>query len=435
MYMGDGKSMRDGNQLYWIWLAQRFGVASKDFPTFAERFGDPYDVYRMTDEEIEQIEGIGTRLKEKLCDKELDKAYSILKDCKRNRIEIIGYGEKGYPERLKNIENPPILLYCMGRLPDMDKKLCVGMVGTRKMSEYGKQTAYKISYELAAAGVCVVSGMARGIDGVCAAGAIESGGETVAVLGSGLLSVYPKEHAKLMKLIAKSGAVISEYPPLERPQPYYFPTRNRIISGLCQGVVIIEGSRDSGAMITASRAISQGRELFAVPGKVSEASSEGPNELIRNGANVMLTSDDLINHYDFLYHDVINYRAYSAAKRRSALSTGTLKSYGIQYADTQVEKEKKTESKNTSDTKTVAKETRGTEQSAAVSESRPDVEKMLASVDSGTAGVYARLPEGSFTPDMIVADDLSISMVMTSLTLLEISGLVVALPGGAYKKA
>lgn len=433
MYMGDGKSMKEGNQLYWIWLSQRFGIASKDFPTFAERFGDPYEVYRLTDEEIEQIDGLSARIKEKLCDKELDGAYSILKHCKKNKIQIIGYGEMEYPERLKNIENPPVLLYCMGRLPDMDTKLCIGMVGTRKMSEYGKQTAYKISYELAASGVCIVSGMALGIDGVCAVGAIEGGGVTVAVLGSGLMSVYPKEHAKLMRAIARNGAVISEYPPFERPFAHNFPMRNRLISGLCQGVTVIEGSRDSGAMITASRAISQGRELFAVPGNVSEVGSEGPNELIRNGANVVLTSDDLISHYDFLYHDVINYRAYSVAKRRSALSPSVLKAYGIYYADGR--EEKKTERVEKTETAAPVTEQTDIRQKAEPKTASLDVERMLSSVDKGTAEVYARLPDGSFTPDMIVADDLSISTVMTSLTVLEISGLVVSLPGGAYKKA
>ena len=443
--MGDGKGMREENQLYWIWLSERFGTGSKYFPSFADKFDDPYDVYRMSEEEIERIDGLSDRLKERLCDKELDSAYSILKFCKKNKTEVIGYGDTRYPKRLKTIENPPVLLYCMGELPDIDRVLCVGMVGTRKMSEYGKQTAYKISYELAAANACIVSGMAVGIDAVCACGAIEGGGKTVAVLGGGLAVVYPREHERLMRSIVKHGAVISEYPPFERPKPHNFPQRNRIISGLCQGVVVVEGAHGSGALITAARAISQGRELFAIPGKVSDYGSEGPNELIRNGANVILSADDIINHYDFLYHDAINYRSFSSAKKKSHFTERALKAYGVsatyhkgRFAKQDVadepsafetaENESNTEQKIQIDAKDeLAFETDG--------KSDGEKETLLASMDKGSRDVYAMLPDGvSFTPDSIAGNGLSVSQIMTALTILEISGLVTSLPGGTYKK-
>lgn len=427
--------MRDENNLYWIWLAERFGVASKEFPTFADKFGDPYDVYRMTEEEIEQIEGLGICTKERLCDKSIDSAYSILKYCRKNRIDIISYADERYPARLKSIENPPVLLYCTGHFPNMNSRLCIAMVGTRKMSEYGKQTAYKISYELAAAGVCIVSGMALGIDGVCACGALEGGGETVAVLGSGISVVYPKEHARLMRAIARRGAVISEYPPFERPLPQNFPKRNRIISALSQGTVIVEASHGSGALITASKAVAQGRELFAIPGKVGDGNSEGPNELIRNGANVILSSDDIIRHYDFLYHDVINYRAFSASKRKSDFRESALTSYGVASGCSKrsCAQSDKPDIKSADAPKAVSDKAVPAER-AAENETYTASEN-IAEIDPEAAELYKLLPDGEiFTPDTIAAKGIGISKIMTALTILEISGLITSLPGGSYKK-
>lgn len=438
--------MRDENYLYWIWLADKFGIASKEFPSFADKFDDPYDVYRMTEEEIGQIDGLSERMKDRLGNKAIDEAYSILKYCKKNKIDIIGYGDDRYPSRLKTIENPPVLLYCMGMLPDIDSNLCIAMVGTRRMSEYGKQTAYKISYELAAAGVCIVSGMALGIDAVCACGALESGGQTVAVLGSGLSVIYPKEHDRLMSAIARRGAVISEYPPFERPLPQNFPRRNRIISALSQGVVVVEGAHGSGALITASKAVSQGRELFAIPGKVNESNSDGPNELIRNGANVILSADDIISHYDFLYHDTINYRAFSASKKKSGYSDGALRSYGVSSysygrasakstADGAQSKPKRTE--KPTDTPIASPEPKVSKVSHdSVEKPKKSSENtLLDTVDDITREIYGHLPDGeSFSPDALVSKGFGIGQIMTSLTILEISGLVTSLPGGVYKK-
>ncbi len=435
--------MKDQHDLYWIWLADKFGIASKEFPSFAESFCDPYEVYRFSDEEIEHIEGIGARLKTRLCDKSLESAYAIVKYCRKYKISVIGYNDAEYPARLKTIEDPPVVLYCLGRMPDFDSRLCIAMVGTRNMSEYGKQTAYKISYELAAANVCVVSGMALGIDGVCACGALEAGGTTVAVLGCGLSVTYPKEHEKLERLIAKHGAVITEYPPFERPLPHNFPKRNRIISGLCQGVVIVEGVKGSGALITASKAIAQGRELFAVPGKVNESNSEGPNDLIREGANVALCTDDIIRHYDFLYHDDINYRGLYVAKRKSDISENVLKYYGVSsvYHRGRYVREIKPEQK--ADVTEIQKADAPAERTPAKAVTEPVEERASAAkksiydtLDVGTRKVYDLMPEKeSVTPDVIAAKGINVSEVVTALTMLEISGLVVSVPGGAFRRA
>ena len=427
--------MRDENALYWVWLAEKFGVASKCFPSFVEKYPDPYDVYRLTEEELEYTDGMTDALKARLADKSLDGAYSILKYCREHKVGIIGYGSAQYPQRLRTIENPPVVLYCLGKLPNMNDGLCLGIVGTRKMSEYGKQTAYKISYELAAANAVVVSGMALGIDGVSACGAISAGGKTVAVLGSGIAKVYPRQHEKLMKIIAQHGAVITEYPPFEAPNGRNFPVRNRIISGLCQGVIVIEGARGSGSLITASKALSQGRELFALPGKVNESNSDGPNELIRNGANVVLSAEDIMGHYDFLYHDVINYGKFYKAKRKSDLDESALEKMGVCsscyrkqiaiVAD---------EGGNTQAPSTPSVEQTVTAEPEKTAELDSGV---YESLDKLSKQIFDSLPKDkSFTPDEVsTASGIGISEVITSLTMLEISGLVTSVPGGMFKRA
>ena len=425
--------MRDENNIYWLWLASKFGIASKEFPKIADSLTDPYEIYMLSEEEIEQLR-VSEKVKQRLCDKSLTEAYSILKYCKKEKVDIIVYSDKRYPERLRTIEDPPVLLYCKGRFPDMNSKLCIGTVGTRKMSEYGKQTAYKISYELASAGVCIVSGMARGVDGVCAVGAIESGSCTVAVLGSGISITYPKEHKTLEKAIIGSGALVTEYPPFQRPDSWNFPKRNRIISGLCQGVLVVEGVKDSGALITASCAVGQGRELFAVPGKVDEINSEGPNELIRNGANVALCAKDIIEHYSFLYKDALDMRRYGRAKERSDVKAGLFEKYGMDYAVGKTVPEPPKTQKTVQVPVKIQEEAKK-EQTVKKEEVRSSPsEGALRALDDTTRRIYELLPEGTFTPDSLVSKGVAVYHAITALTMLEISGLVISLPGGMFKK-
>ena len=445
--------MGDGKILYWIWLSEKCGAASREFGRLVASHDDPFELYRMDEDEIEHLDGIGRSLKERLCDKSLETAYSILKTCQKERADIITYSDKRYPARLRTIEDPPVLLYCLGRFPDFNTRLCIGMVGTRKMSEYGMQTSYSISYELASAGAVVVSGMALGIDSVCACGALEAGGETVAVLGCGISVVYPKQHKKLMQIIAKRGAVVSEYPPSEIAHGYNFPKRNRIISGLCQGTLIIECSVKSGAMITASRAIDHGRELFALPGKVNESNSDGPNLLIRQGANVALRSDDILDYYDFLYGDVINRKAHANSKKNSLVSERALQKYGVSWkkygeryegrsneteeyisypAQTKNEKAEQKKDISQNNTNTVPDTVK---EQAVLSDTEARKRKeIIASLDRVSQKVYEYMPsdKSSVTADVIAACGIDVGDVITALTMLELAGLVSSLPGGAY---
>ncbi len=422
--------MKNQDTLYWVWLAEKCGPASKDFTKIIEKYQDPFDVYLLDNDEIEQLKDLGDRTRAALCQKDLDPSYDIMTYCKQNRVDIISYGDRRYPERLKMLQDPPIVLYCKGHFPEFDTRLSIGVVGTRSMSEYGKQSAYRISYDLAASSVLTVSGMALGIDGVCACASLTAGGETVAVLGCGIDTVYPKHHAKLYEQICRHGAVITEYSPHEKPYGHNFPKRNRIISGLCQGVLVVEGSEGSGSLITAELAIGQGRQVFAVPGKISDAGAEGPNRLIKEGSYSATCAADILKHYEFLYGDVCKKRR-SAKKDISA--DAALEALGLHYAvsgakEEQDEiflpkKERKTK-KNTVAEPVTEQEVSVAEESGAIS---------VDSLDPITRRIFESLPQDrAVSADAVVGDGISASDAITSLSLLELYGLISSLPGGLY---
>lgn len=208
-------------------------------------------------------------------------------------IRKIAIDDAGYPENLRNIFDPPKVLYVNGALAESDK-VAVAVVGSRRASQYGVETAENIGYELAMRGVTVVSGMARGVDSASHKGALKAHGRTIAVMGSGHGDIYPPENAGLYDEIIKTGAVVTEYDFDSPPLPRNFPRRNRIISGLSLGVVVVEAARNSGALITANLAAEQGRTVFAVPGRLSSVTSAGANELIKDGARLMQSVDDII---------------------------------------------------------------------------------------------------------------------------------------------
>ncbi|MGE5390569.1 MAG: DNA-processing protein DprA [Deltaproteobacteria bacterium] len=214
-------------------------------------------------------------------------------------IRMVTWDEDAYPAMLRHIHNPPYVLYYRGRIECLTGP-AIALVGSRMASYYGKNTARKIGRDLAARGVVVVSGLARGIDSEAHRGALESG-QTVAVLGCGLDVIYPPENNKLYSEIAANGAVISEFPRHTGPEPGNFPMRNRIISGLCRGVVVVEAQEKSGALITADFALEQGRDVFAVPGPVNSKTSIGTNNLIKQGAKLVSSLEDIIEEYGDLY--------------------------------------------------------------------------------------------------------------------------------------
>ncbi len=435
--------IHESSLLYWLWLSERCGAACREFPVLMRQCADPFELYRLSDEEIEHLSGIGSRLKERLCDKELEEAYRCLSLCGRQGIRVVPYTHRDYPERLRQLADPPVVLYVKGNLPDMNRRLCLGVVGTRRISEYGCRSTYTISYELAIAGAVIVSGMALGVDGVAAGGALAAGAPTVAVLGSGVSVIYPKQHKTLYRAILQGGgAVVSEYPPMAKAATYTFPQRNRIISGLSQGLLVIEGTRKSGSLITAECAMNQGRDLFALPGQIRDPYAEGPNLLIQKGAHPVLSSEDIFKHYEWMYQDLIHpLRAAPARGGDLPSMTEVLARYGVECikekpsdAADAFAKPKKPQGKENFKVEALPREAKPSGASSAVL-SKKVADDRLASLEPSWLAVYEQIPlEGSISQEAlstIIDDHAALSL---ALMMLEMEGLCEALPGGQFRR-
>ncbi len=234
------------------------------------------------------------------------KSVELYEYCIKHDIKLIPYAHEKYPKRLKNIYNPPLMLFVKGELPDFDNTLCISIVGTRHASDYGFKSANFFSHQLAKAGAVVISGGALGIDSEAHFAAIKAGGKTIAVIGCGIGYNYPVKNRELRCEIIKNGAIISEYIPFERPVNYHFPIRNRIISALSQGTLVVEAGINSGALITANLALEQGNDVFAVPGSILENSFEGTNKLIKDGAKPVFSALDILEEYTRRFGDTLN---------------------------------------------------------------------------------------------------------------------------------
>lgn len=428
--------MSDGT-LYWIWLAQKLGAGNRYLPYLMERYSDAFEVFRADSEELFDTEMPET-LQEALSDKNLDEALAICEYCSKLRIGVLTYKSELYPAGLRRLKDPPAVLYYRGRMPDLSRVVSVSVVGTRTTSEYGKSAGYKIAYELASAGVCIVSGMALGVDSVAACAALEAGNTTIAVLGSGVDVIYPKEHTTLYKKIIERGAVISEYPPTTRPEGRNFPQRNRIISGISMGTLVIEGDMRSGALITADIALEQGKDLFALPGNINEVNASGTNALLRDGADLVLDATDILNRYSLYHANKLNFARLSHAKLRSSVSDEVISRYGVCFGVSRDEKpaparrapvkrEVALEHKNL---ETVA-ETSAKNHTASVTVDT----KILDALPEKYRDILGAIPGGrpvSF--DEVLSVCKTPAEAMSAITFLEIKGAVSPLPGGYYLK-
>ena len=288
----------DNELLYYVWLNLNCKPDSSTFIDLIRAFETPKGIFDASDEDISKVLSSKNSDRERILLRETDDAAKVLEFCIQKNIGILTYGHEKYPKSLREIEHPPVLLYYRGVLPDFNNGCFISVVGTRSMSDYGKRNAFRIARDLAKSGATIVSGMALGIDAVAAAGAIYMEKPTVAVLGCGINICYPKEHLTLARQIVKNGCILTEYPPNFSPSRYTFPQRNRIISGLSQATVVVEGNEKSGALITARLAKEQGRIVFALPGNVDNKGSEGPSLLIRNGAHAITCADDIIRELE-----------------------------------------------------------------------------------------------------------------------------------------
>lgn len=278
-----------GKLKYWLWLSTKEGLNCKIKYELLQFFGCPEYIYLKTRKELLEQTNLSMKYIDILSDKSLKKAEEVLFDCENLGIDILTIEDSGYPEILSNIDDPPIVLYIKGKLPNLEKNPAISIVGTRKATTYGLMVADMFGKQLANAGFTIVSGMAKGIDATAMSGAISKGGKTIAVFAGGVNICFPPQNNLLMGDILLTGAVISENPPSTPHYAFYFPTRNRIISGLSRATLIVEAPLKSGALITARQALEQGRDVFAVPANINSVNSAGCNRLIGDGEAAMAT--------------------------------------------------------------------------------------------------------------------------------------------------
>ncbi len=282
---------------YLIWLSgiKKFGGIR--IKRLMEHFGSAKAVWEASPEELKKIKGIDRELCRLITiNRNEERLEHCMDSLRKHNISTIAISSGYYPKLLKETYNPPYLLYVKGDKSVL-KKNCIAIVGSRNASYYGKKVAFKLAEQLSRAGYTIVSGLARGIDSYAHKGALAVGGSTIAVMGNGLDIIYPRENFQLMREISNSGLLLSEYPPGTSPLRGNFPARNRLISGLSLGVVVVEASERSGALITADFALEQNREVFAVPGNINSMTSTGTNNLIKQGAKIVNQVEDILEEF------------------------------------------------------------------------------------------------------------------------------------------
>lgn len=292
LYFGKGEKYME--EYYMMWLSRIPSIGVHKAMLLLDYFGTAEEIWKASFSDLREVKGIGTFycqiIKDAKNETQLEKWIEELEE---KEIRFVSIKNEQYPYLLKQIYDPPIGFYIRGYLPDdnIDK---VSIVGARRCSHYGASVAHKLASDLAKANITIVSGMATGIDGIAHKGALDGGGQTIAVLGTGVDICYPAEHKELMERIIQNGCVISEYPPSTPVHPQNFPKRNRIISGLSPITIVVEAGKRSGTLITADQALNNGREVFVVPGNVTSALSEGTNNLIKQGCPIITEFEDVL---------------------------------------------------------------------------------------------------------------------------------------------
>ena len=282
---------------YWVWLAELPRLKGPERLALLRHFGSPEELFFADREELLLVEGLPPARAELALNRDLSAADRILADCQGLGQRIMTIQDAEYPQRLRNIFNPPLVLYVKGRMPVMDEEAAIAVVGTRECTPYGTACGERLGRELAASGAVVVTGLARGVDSAAARGALRAGGTVVGVTGGGLDVVYPPENGDLYADVAATGVLLSEYPPGSPPDKAHFPVRNRIMSGLSVAAMVVEAPGHSGALITARLALEQGREVYAVPGPIDAPDSVGCNRLIRDGAGLAAEGWDILRDF------------------------------------------------------------------------------------------------------------------------------------------
>ena len=377
---------------YFVALQAVLGAGNNRVVGILNHFGNPENVF-LEDEKIRAESGLFSKLElKKIKSFDFKTAEKTVDLCHKNGIDIIPLGDERYPYCLSVIDNPPLVIYVKGKLPDFDEIPTICIVGPRNVSDFGKKAAFSLSYRLARSGMIIVSGGALGTDTYAHTGALKADGINVLCMGCGILSDYLPENKKLRQTVLQNGCLISEYPPEYPANKYTFPVRNRIMSALSLGTVVIEAGEKSGSLITARHSYEQGRDVFVIPGSPDKKEYVGSNALLRDGAKPLLDASDIFNEYIPRFPDKINIeRAFS----KPALSDNLNK------------KKEKIEENQKNLNETLSKEAKI---------------------------VYNCIDKQKFLPDELINTGLTSAQMLSALTELEMELLIRALPGGMYEK-
>lgn len=397
------------SKLYWIWFQLCIG-ANKRFAPLLEYFGSIENLYNSNYLQRKVCPSITDKMLDRMEQITLEDAQSVITMCEQNGWDIITFDDEIYPKKLKNIYEPPCVLYVCGTLPDLDNNLTISIVGARKASPYARNAAFIISKGVSRCGGIVISGGAVGIDCAAHRGALEAKGKTVAVLGCGLANSYMKTETETRQMIETVGAVITEYPPKTKPSKFTYPQRNRIISGLCDGLLVVEASSKSGSLITASYATSQNRDLFAISASILDFDFEGTNRLLDDGATLVTSTASIIDFYKVKYK---NLDTTKIATNRELLCD--------EYEDKQIPSEK--EEQLTFDN---------------IEQHRKNqiaIDDKVQDLDGNLKAVYDVLEDEYQDIDTIARrSSLEIKIVLITLTTLELDGLAQAGMGKKYRR-
>ena len=386
--------------LYWIWFSE-LNIPMTEKHRLLSRFGDPETLYHSGENQ----------------DKDLQGAEEILRKCNAKNIRLLPIDDAAYPARLRNTPDAPVLLYYKGILPDWNSVPFIGVVGTRKASAYGLQVAHQMGAQIAQSGGFVVSGGASGIDTAAMQGALDAGSPVIGVLGCGVDVVYPRHNRKLFEAVVQNGCLISEYPPEAQGIPWHFPARNRIISGMSNGTLIVEAPQKSGALITARWALEQGRDVFVVPGNINTVTCEGSNALLQEGATPVFCGWDVVSNYEILYPGKLT------KHRKTPLYTGEKTTAKVAQT-TQIPFEKPTGEE------TCRKKFIDNEENSTYSVVLENKKPALSNEEQAILAQLTREPKE--TAELIAKLNMPSGKVLSLLTMLSIKGLAVKHPGGRF---
>lgn len=390
---------------YWLWLTEKRGLRRQTKLALLQHFETPEEVYYADPGELLLTEGITREEAAQLEDRDLRRAEEILEVCERENYRLLTLRDAEYPRRLRNIYDPPLLLYLRGRLPLVDEEMTVAVVGTRDYTPYGELCAGKLAGQLASGGAVLVTGLARGIDSIAARAALRGGGRVLGVLGCGLDVVYPRENTWLYEDVASGGALLTEYAPGTLPLSGNFPVRNRILAGLSVAALVVEAPERSGALITANTALEQGRDVFAVPGPIDAPGSVGCNRLIRDGAGLVSNGWDILREYE---------ARFPGKLKREGARRDVLPIPGYESRERQREEQRR--------------EARKLPPLLTLGPEGPEL------TDDQLCLLRTLTEEPMLVDDLVEASGIPVRRVLSALTMLEIDGYVSQAPGKRYAR-